>query len=192
MFYSYLNGAKMTIFFTGDTHFSHAKIIKYCKRPYSSVQEMDEMLIKNWNDVVTPSDTVYHLGDFAFNNNPTKYLVRLNGQKFLIKGNHDKKPVQVCHGWQQVTDYKEIKIEGQTIILFHYAMRTWNKASHGSWSLYGHSHGTLLDDPTLLSIDVGVDSHGYHPISFEKVKALMAMKDMTTEKAKSLINTFGE
>lgn len=168
----------MTIFFTADTHFGHANIIKYCNRPYSSVQEMNEMLIKNWNDVITPSDTVYHLGDFAFDNTPEKYLVRLNGQKFLIKGNHDKKSCFVLPGWTHVYDYKELKIEKQSIILFHYAMRVWNKASHGSWSLYGHSHGNLLDDPKLLSIDIGVDSHGYQPISFEKVKQLMAKKDI--------------
>ncbi len=168
----------MTIFFTADTHFSHKNIIKYCNRPFSCAQEMDEMLIKNWNDTVTPSDTIYHLGDFAFDNNPEKYLVRLNGQKFLIKGNHDKKPVQVCRGWQQVSDYKEIKIERQTIILFHYALRVWNKSCHSSWSLYGHSHGGLPDDPKSLSIDVGVDCHGYKPISFEKVRSLMAMKDI--------------
>ncbi len=168
----------MTIFFTSDTHFSHANIIKYCNRPYSSVTEMNEMLIKNWNDVVTPQDTIYHLGDFAFDNDPGKFLVRLNGQKFLIKGNHDKRPVQVLPGWQQVSDYKEIKVEGQTIILFHYAMRVWNKHGHGSWSLFGHSHGSLPDISTSMSIDIGVDSHGYHPVSFEKLGSLMAKKDV--------------
>lgn len=165
----------MTIYFTGDTHFGHANIIKYCNRPYSSVQEMNEMLIKNWNDTVSPTDTIYHVGDFAFDSNPQKYLVRLNGHKVLIKGNHDKKPTP---GWMQVVDYKEIKVERQTIILFHYAMRVWNKSNHGSWSLFGHSHGGLPNDPKLLSFDVGVDCHGYHPISFEKVRSLMAMKDV--------------
>ena len=170
----------MTIFFTGDTHFGHANIIKYCNRPYSSVTEMNEMLIKNWNDTVDPTDTIYHVGDFAFDNNPHKFLVRLNGHKVLIKGNHDKKPVQVCPGWMQVADYKEIKVEGQTIILFHYSMRVWNKSGHGSWQLFGHSHGNLPDDSKSLSIDVGVDCHGYHPISFEKVRSLMAKKDVNT------------
>lgn len=166
----------MTTFFTADTHFGHSNIIKYCKRPYSCAQEMNEMLIKNWNDVVTPSDTVYHLGDFAFDNNPEKYLCRLNGQKFLIKGNHDKKPCFVLPGWTHVYDYKEIKIEKQTIILFHYALRVWNKSCHDSWSLYGHSHGKLPDDPMSLNMDVGVDCHGYTPISFEKIRVLMNVK----------------
>ena len=59
-------------------------------------------------------------------------------------------------------------------------MRVWNKSGHGRWQLFGHSHGNLPDDPKSLSIDVGVDCHGYHPISFEKVRSLMAKKDVNT------------
>ena len=52
------------IFFTSDTHFNHKAIISYCSRPFESVEEMNDRLIDNWNQVVKPSDTVYHLGDF--------------------------------------------------------------------------------------------------------------------------------
>lgn len=163
------------IFFTGDTHFGHANIIKYCKRPFSSAQEMDAMLIKNWNDVVEPGDTVYHIGDFAFDRRPENYLNRLNGNKHLIKGNHDKQP-NIKQGWASINDYREIRVEGQIIILFHYACRVWNKSHKGSWQLYGHSHGTLSDDHNALSIDVGVDNHNYFPISFDEIKRIMAKK----------------
>lgn len=163
------------VFFIGDTHFGHANIIKYCKRPFSSAQEMDAMLIKNWNDVVEPGDTVYHLGDFAFDRHPEKYLNRLNGIKHLIKGNHDKQP-SIKHGWASINDYREIRVEGQHIVLFHFACRVWHRSHKGSWMLYGHSHGTLPDDRTLLSIDVGVDCHNFKPISFNQIKTIMKKK----------------
>ena len=56
------------IFFTSDTHFGHSKIIDYCKRPFSSIEEHDKTLIQNWNNVVGQDDTVFHLGDFAYGN----------------------------------------------------------------------------------------------------------------------------
>lgn len=104
-----------------------------------------------------------------------KYLQRLNGNKFLIKGNHDRN-TSLKDGWGGIFDFKEIKVEGQHITLCHFSLRTWNHSHHGSWSLFGHSHGTLPDDPNSLSIDVGVDCHNYFPISFEEVKRIMSKK----------------
>ena len=136
---------------------------------------MNEALIKNWNSVVNVGDTVYHLGDFSFlPKNETEYIFnRLHGIKFLILGNHDH---NVTKHWSGVFQYKEININGTEIVLMHYAMRVWNKSHHGSWHLYGHSHGTLPDDGKSLSFDVGVDCHNYHPISFEKVSEIFGTK----------------
>lgn len=81
--------------FTSDTHFFHKNIIRYCKRPFSSVEEMNEVLIDNWNSVVKPGDLVYHLGDVAMGYNKgefEKLWPRLNGSKRLIVGNHDNIP----------------------------------------------------------------------------------------------------
>ena len=87
------------IFFTSDSHFGHANIIKHCNRPFSSVEEMDEHLISAWNSRVRPSDTIYILGDLIFRStaSPDSYLSRLRGKKHLILGNHDK-------GWIKKTD----------------------------------------------------------------------------------------
>src|SRR5581483_5246031 len=81
----------MAELFTSDTHFGHKNVIRYDERPFRDMDHMREMLIKNWNDTVTPSDTVYHLGDVAFlGTTATREIVnRLNGRKILIRGNHD-------------------------------------------------------------------------------------------------------
>jgi calcineurin-like phosphoesterase family protein len=84
-------GAGMNkVWFTSDTHFWHARIIQFCQRPFASVDEMNEKLIANWNAVVVPDDTVYHLGDFSMAARPVElYVPRLNGQIHLVMGNHD-------------------------------------------------------------------------------------------------------
>lgn len=79
------------VFFTSDTHFGHANIIRFCKRPFENVEEMNEVLIENWNKVVSDDDTVFHLGDFAFGgSNVWKEIIpRLKGHINLIIGNHE-------------------------------------------------------------------------------------------------------
>lgn len=167
----------MTAYFTADLHLSHANIIKYCNRPFLDKDEMNEALIANWNRKVSDKDEIYVIGDFAFDTNPEKFLDRLNGKKFLIAGNHDSKATRNCRGWEKVWNFgNEINVHNQSIVLCHYAMRVWNKSHRGSWHLYGHSHGSLPDDPNLLSFDVGVDSHNYAPISFCEVKDIMEKK----------------
>lgn len=83
-------------FFTSDTHFNHANIIRFCNRPFNDVEQMNETLIANWNRVVQPEDTVFHLGDFCLGGSVewTKILNRLNGKIYLILGNHDIKNIR--------------------------------------------------------------------------------------------------
>lgn len=167
------------VFFTSDTHFDHKNIVKYCERPFSSVDEMNQAMIDNWNAVVDPQDTVYHLGDFAFGRkvNRVNHLIRsLNGHKFLIYGNHDKDAVLKSEGWVWKGYYKKIKVQGQSIILFHYATRVWDKCHRGSWMLYGHSHGSLPENTDAWTTDVGVDCHNFTPISFEQVGDIMSSR----------------
>lgn len=165
----------MKTFFTSDTHFGHVNIIKYCNRPFTSVEEMDNTLIHNWNAIVRPEDTVYHLGDFAVGGGPAApYLRRLNGTIHFCLGNHDKRLVSAYSGF--IPHVKEVSAENQKIVLCHYAMKVWNGSHKGDWQLYGHSHGTLPDDPTALSCDVGVDCWNYFPVSMEQLRAKMKTK----------------
>jgi calcineurin-like phosphoesterase family protein len=79
------------LFFTSDTHYGHANVIKYCNRPFRDVEEMREVLINSWNAAVSPGDTVIHMGDFSFHEREVaSVLPRLNGTKHLVLGNHDK------------------------------------------------------------------------------------------------------
>lgn len=178
------------IWFTADIHFGHSRIIEFCDRPFTDSDDMTEGIIARWNAVVQPGDDVYILGDVSFDKlGPTvDALRRLNGNLHLIAGNHDKHmrrraEFKKCFVW--VKDIYTLKVhepglglhmDTRRIELFHYAMRTWNKAYHGSWHLYGHSHGTLPDDPNSLSFDVGMDCHDYRPISYDEVKEIMARK----------------
>jgi len=170
----------MSTFFIADTHFHHANIIKYCNRPFSNTVEMNETIINNWNSVVKDGDLVYHLGDFCFGREDYHFDIvfrRLKGLIVFIKGNHDRLAWANRRKFYAAYDsYHEIKVEGQDITLCHYSMRVWNKSHHGALNLYGHSHGSLPDDPHALAIDVGVDCHNFTPISFEQVKKIMSKK----------------
>ncbi len=162
-------------FFTSDTHFFHKNIIKYCNRPFDDVDEMNEMMIKNWNDRVRPGDVVYHLGDFAFTKDVKAYvklLDRLNGQIHLVKGNHDWIDKEVRPHFASVSDYKELRDGDEMIVLCHYSMRVWNKSNRGSIMLYGHSHGELPGNKQTT--DVGVDAWNYAPVSIEEIRKRLA------------------
>jgi len=173
-------------FFTSDQHWFHENIIRFSNRPFQSLEEMNEAMIENWNAKVQKGDLVYHLGDFALKcrvEEANGILDRLHGQIILIRGNHDSMAEKVRHRFAAVKDYDEIAIPDaaasngkRKIVLLHYAMRVWNKSHHGSWHLYGHSHGTLPDDPHSLSFDVGVDCWEYAPLSYEEVSRVMATK----------------
>ncbi len=177
-----------TIWFTSDHHFGHKNIIKFSNRPFDSMEQMDEEMIKRWNARINPQDRVYHLGDIGLCNASRlkEILDQLNGRIYLIRGNHDSAAESCKSRFEWIKDYFKLKIpdleaEGgeRSLILLHYAMRVWDKSHWGSYHLYGHSHGELPDDITSRSFDVGVDCHNFYPISYEEVKQIMNQKTWT-------------
>lgn len=141
---------------------------------------MDESLIHNWNSVVTKSDTIWMLGDMIWGHqNYRRILSRLNGQKFLVLGNHDTeqvyKKMQIDGLIQGMYKSKSVTIDGQYIYLSHYPHRSWNRSFHGAWHLYGHCHNTIEDYG--LSTDCGVDKWNYTPVSFEQLKDYFKDRD---------------
>jgi len=156
-------------FFTSDEHLGHANIIKYCNRPFNSVQEMDAHLIQCHNRVVSKGDTVVHAGDFTlikdFRKIKRNYIDKLNGNHIFLKGSHDY--------WLE-NDHLVIfqkTIKSQFLVVCHYAMKTWHRSHYNSWQLHGHSHGTLKSEGKQL--DIGVDNNNYYPFSFDDILIIM-------------------
>ena len=163
------------IYYTSDLHFGHARIIEFCNRPFKNSNDMDEELIKRWNNTVQNDDTVYILGDFAFASaqKAQTYLDRLNGQKHLILGNHDKiKDIKKMTGFMSVDRMAEIRDGDHHITLCHYPMISWNKSHHGSLMLYGHEHGNMKGNSQ--SLDVGVDCWNYTPVNLQQILGRMS------------------
>lgn len=183
---------KDNIFFTSDTHFSHSNIIKYCNRPFTTVKEMDDTIINNWNTKVPIGSTVFHLGDLSLGSSKKyldKLLYDLNGDIHLIVGNHEKDALEQKRRFENISDIMEIFVEDeeitykeQHIILCHYPMIVWNGSHRGSWQLFGHVHGGLSNKGMIqhkpAQLDVGVDSHNYTPISYQEVKEIITKQHM--------------
>lgn len=162
----------MKYFFTSDEHYGHKNIISLTNRPFSSVDEMDEILIQNINKVVRGDDCLIHLGDFTLKNEyeAKKYIKRLLGNHIFIKGSHDQ--------WLKHENMiKEFNIKNQFIVCCHYPMIKWGKSHYGSWQLYGHCHGKLISHPLMgKQYDVGVDNNNFSPVSFEQLVEIMKEK----------------
>ena len=171
------------IWFTADFHFGHSNIIRYCNRPFRSVEEMDQTILERLNASAKANDILYFLGDFCIGSKARalQHREQIRCRKiFALAGNHDKEARKLTEEFSWLNNLAEISIHGQPIVLCHYALRVWNRSHHGAWHLYGHSHGNLPDTPTSLSMDVGVDTHDFRPWHFDQINLLM------TEKAKRL------
>jgi len=170
------------IYLTADLHFNHTNIIRFCNRPFGDVETMNKYIIESWNKTVTPEDEVYILGDFSFKgtHRTVRYLMnRLNGKKYMIKGNHDRSKMlnnlqnaKLIEWWKYTHEIEyEYKGRKYTLSLSHYP----HFPSKGSdiVCLHGHvhgiyeHHGTHFHSPGV--IDVGVDNVGYSPISIETI-----------------------
>lgn len=167
MFNRKFNTDQQNIYITSDLHFDHANILRFCPdtRPFKSVQDMNEFIISHWNSIVNDDDIIIHLGDFCFKGADVteSFLSRLNGQKIMIHGNHDKAlrssiPVGK-HNIIWKGDYLELKINSQKVVLSHYPMLTWNNAHRGAIQCYGHCHGSLPEQRGRQT-DVGYDARG--------------------------------
>jgi calcineurin-like phosphoesterase family protein len=161
-------------FFTADEHYGHANIIRYSNRPFSTAEEMDDVLIANHNSVVKANDVVYHIGDFTLEKNTEKvyrkYINRLNGNHVFIAGSHDY--------WIPDKEKRymlEIKEKGCYIVLCHYAMRVWPRSHYNSFQLFGHSHGHL--PPVGKQWDAGVDNNNYFPVSLDQIIEIMKTRE---------------
>ena len=170
------------IWFTSDLHLSHTNVLKHSNRPFASIEQMNEEIIKKWNKKVAQNDVIYVLGDVCWNWNSKQInetFSKMNGIKYLIIGNHDKLNHHLkSNVWVEITPYKRIVINDDRIVLSHYPIAEWDCAWRGAYHLYGHCHGNFnlaeytksMPHKNTRCLDVGVDCHNYEPWSWEEIK----------------------
>ena len=169
------------VFLVSDTHFGHAGVCRFLRedgtklRPWDNPEEMDEEMIKRWNETVRPNDKVYHLGDVVINRKALKTLGRLNGDKVLIKGNHD-----IFRLNEYIPYFRDIRAYHvmNGMILSHVPVHTESIARFGT-NIHGHLHANRvlmyaqfghgannIIDPRYFN--VSVEQIDFRPILFEE------------------------
>ena len=165
------------IWFTSDTHFSSERTLELSKRPFRSVEEMDKILIENWNSVVGENDTVYHLGDFG----NYEIIKQLNGSINLIKGNYDKNDEENLKQYEKyfnlifnnthniiLKTWQEDCFVCYNINMGHEPSKVWGfNIDETNINLFGHIHKLCMIK--LYGLNVGVDCHNFYPIDLETV-----------------------
>lgn len=184
------------IWFTADWHFFHDRILKFHPKRKevfgTNMKDVTEKMILKWNTTVDKKDTVYILGDLAFGTfeDKRKLFHRLNGNKVLILGNHDKIPDELKSCFNHITLLKNMKFKKSVIpnlpkdievIMCHFPLYHWEHMENGSIMLHGHCHGTIDKDNKLIQsdkirIDVGLDSElaNYNLISINKIANIIS------------------
>ena len=168
------------VFLTSDTHFGHTGVCKFTNsdgskmRPWTDPDEMDEEMVKRWNETVRPNDKVYHLGDVVINRKALKIMSRLNGDKVLIRGNHD-----IFRDEEYREHFRELRAYHvmNGMILSHIPIHTESLGRFGV-NIHGHLHANrvmyrdLFSDEELMDPRyhcVCVEHTDYRPILFEDV-----------------------
>lgn len=132
-----------TKFYISDWHYGHKNVIAFDNRPFFTLEEMNQELIERWNSVVGKGDLVYILGDMFWcpPKEATPVIRKLNGQKILIKGNHDycNNP-EFLRNFAKAADYLEVDDEGRKVVLSHYPIPCFKNHFYGWYHLYGHVH----------------------------------------------------
>ena len=171
-------------YFTADNHFGHKSIINLCNRPFSSIEEMDELMIDGWNKRVKDNDDIYIVGDLMFRSGkrPEEYLDKLHGKKHLVSGNHDiywfsnlTNPDKYFVSVNQI-EYLVLE-DGKRIILCHYPMLEWNHYHKGAYHIFGHIHNRcnqpwfkyVAENDRMLN--AGVDINGFVPVTMTELIA---------------------
>ncbi len=168
----------MNTYFTSDLHFFHTNVIEFCNRPFKDVEDMNQQLIRRWNDRVKYDDHIWVLGDISFGNEAQTRIVlhQLSGIKHLIVGNHDRKGRSdrlfnrdYKDFFVDSHDYYRLKVDGHKFVLCHFPFYSWER---GYINLHGHLHNSASYKNKYNQYDVGVDANLYMPVSVEEaVKA---------------------
>lgn len=167
----YITNEAKKIWFSADLHLDHKNIIRYCHRPFESIEQMNMVLIKNWNETISPDNTAFFLGDLC-KGDPRRWLGQLNGKITFILGSHDHRlnGLAIPHYTLQAGE--------ETLLLIHnprHAPRDFD-----GWVIHGHFHNNDLRhhpfiNPRRRRVNISVELTGYKPISLYEI--LEAIKD---------------
>lgn len=163
-------------YYISDLHLFHNRILEKFNRPFSSVEEMHEVIINNWKNKVKDDDTVYILGDVGMYHAREigNILNNLPGRKILVTGNHDFKNIHSSSykkTFAKITSYLEIKDNGRNVVLFHYPIEDWNGKYRGYYHLHGHVHN---NEESLSQkerrFNVSAEVVDYTPVSLDELE----------------------
>lgn len=175
-------------FFISDTHFGHEKTCTTFQRsdgtplrPFANAEEMDEQMIQRWNAIVRPEDKVYHLGDVCIKKQYLKTLVRLNGNKRLIRGNHDVfKTKEYMQYFKEIYGVRVL----DDCILSHIPLDAASITTRFHVNVHGHLHsnqkmmvsqyGKIVPDPRYVC--VCVEHINYTPLPYDDLRKLWTEK----------------
>ena len=181
------------IYFTSDLHCNHDREFIYKPRGFNSVYEMNDTIIKNWNNIVNMEDDVYVLGDLMLGNNEVgiSLIKQLKGNIYVVRGNHDTdvrmELYNNCYNIVEITEGQFFKYNGYHFYLNHFPTYTSNLEKGAELkahliNLYGHTHQqTNFYNGIPFMYHVGVDSHNCTPVSIDKI-----IEDIKTETKKCI------
>lgn len=174
--------------FIADTHFGHKNILGECRPQFHTIEEMNSVIIENINRKMTKKDTLYIIGDFAFQSkqSPLVYLEAIKPKKILIKGNHDKSWLKnlteqdINRYFCKVLPQYAIKKSGIELHFNHFPQLAWNRSHYfaQSFSVCGHIHNARntsiaaqLFPQVKCQFNAGVDINNFEPVTFEELVA---------------------
>lgn len=167
-------------YYISDLHLFHENSIKFDDRPFDNIQQMNDAIVRKWNEKVTNGDIVYILGDMSMRGKMEKLIALvacLKGRKVLIKGNHDDvSDYRYAQLFDEICDYKEIhdSIKGNSydLVLSHYPIFSWKGMNRGTILLYGHTHDSGEDEYYQKCLAQMRENACYHYDSGKPIQAI--------------------
>ena len=159
-----------SVFLVSDTHFGHAGVCRFMRndgvtklRPWDNPEEMDEAMVKAWNETVRPNDKVYHLGDVVINRKALSIMHRLNGDKVLIRGNHD-----IFRDDEYRLHFRELRAYHvmNGMILSHIPIHEESLGRFGV-NIHGHLHANRVKVMNMYKRELDIDPR-YHCVCVEQ------------------------
>lgn len=166
-------------FYISDMHLGHKNCIKYDNRPFENIDQMNKVLVENWNNKVSENDDIWIIGDFCYRSekDPSYFLKQLKGHKHLIVGNHDKVTVESKSAYkylESIEKLQHLKDGNHQVILCHFPLAEWAGKHYGSYHIHGHIHARTGEtyefmNRTERSLNAGCMLNGYEPVTFEEL-----------------------